>query len=266
MLDANNSKEGVFEIQNVQDGRGSYNTRGNGFIRWCSPRKINLIQTDTRDQDGLDFGWGWWCPTDFLVNSYEEGDPRYKATVLEESDSILCSVSSDGGIAWRSPNYNVLRSGTGLYRNSRKYECSYEEYWQSSQTWGDGPINMKVLRYADVVLFAAEANLELGNQSKALEYINMVRKRARMSGETNKPEDLSSVTKNDIVNERLVELAMEGHRFFDLVRWNLGDQYLNHELADGDQISFVKGKHEFFPIPDKEIIISKGILEQNPGY
>ena len=265
MKDANNSPEGVFEIQNVQDGRGSYNTRGEGLIRWCAPRKVNLLVNNTAD--GYDYGWGWWCPTDFLVNSYEEGDPRYKATVIEETDSLLIYVSADGaGVAKRTPNYSILRDGTGLHRNSHKYECSYEEFWQSSQTWGDGPIDLKIIRYADVVLFAAEANFEAGNQSKALEYINMVRKRARMSGNTGKPEDLTSLTHDDIVHERLVELAMEGHRFFDLVRWNLADKYLNHTLADGDQITFVPGKHEFYPIPDSEITLSKGSLEQNPGW
>jgi hypothetical protein len=265
MLAANNSPEGVFEIQNVQDGLGSYDTRGEGLVRWCAPRKINPIKSTS--VDGLDYGWGWWCPSDFLVNSFTAGDPRYNATVMTEGDSVLCNVQADGGVAWRKVNFNVLKNNTGVHRNSRKYECSYEEFWKSSLTWGDGPIDIKIIRYADVVLFAAEAYFESGNLEKAKEYVNMVRKRARMSGDTGKPEDITtSITHDDIVKERLVELGCEGHRFFDLVRWKLANQYLNHTLSDGSNVEFVEGKHEFFPIPDTEIGLTKGALKQYPGW
>ncbi len=262
MLDGDNSAESVFEVQNAQDGRQWWDTRGEGLVRWCAPRVIERND----NQNHVDYGWGWWCPTDFLVNSYEAGDPRYKATVMEDGDSVLCNVAQDGGVAWRKVNYDLLKEGTGLHRSTRKYECSYDEFWKSSLGWSDGPINIKLMRYADVVLFAAEANFELGNQAKAVQYVNMVRTRARMSGDTGVPADLTSVTHDDIVHERLVELALEGHRFFDLVRWNLASKYLNHTLADGDQVEFVVGKHEFYPIPAQEIGITKGVLQQYPAW
>lgn len=262
MLAADNSDESVFEIQNAQDGRVWWDTRGEGLVRWCAPRVIKRLDGGA----DMDYGWGWWCPTDFLVNSYETGDPRYKATVMEETDSVLTNVGSDGGLQWRAPSFDILEEGTGLKRATRKYECSYDEFWRGSLGWSDGPINVKLMRFADVVLWAAEANFEAGNTPKALDFINMVRTRARMSGNTGIPANLTSITHNDIVQERLVELALEGHRFFDLVRWNMAKDYLDHTLADGDVIDFIEGKHEFFPLPAQEIGVTKGVLQQYPGW
>jgi len=264
MLAGNNSKESVFEIQNTQDGQAWFYTRGTALCRWTAPRKLNTIYSETTD--GVDYGWGWWSPAKALTSAYETGDPRYKATVMTEGDSVLCNVASDKGVAWRTVNFNILKAATGLNTLSRKYECSYEEYWKNSKGWQDGPIHVKLIRYADVVLFAAEAEFEMGNTDKALEYINMVRTRARMSGDTGSPANLTSISHDDIVHERLVELGCEGHRFFDLVRWNLATKYLNHTLADGDEIVFVPGKHEFFPIPEQQIGLSNGVLKQYSGW
>jgi len=265
MFPGNNSMESVFSIQNFQDGQEWFNTRGTALVRWTAPRKINMLKNAT--EDGADYGWGWWCPAKALTSAYETGDPRYKATVMTEGDSIYCNFASDGGgTTWRTVNFNILKAGTGLTTNLRKYECSYDEYWLNSKGWQDGPLNVKLIRYADVVLFASEAYLEMGNTSKSLEYINMVRTRARMSGDTGTPANLTSVTHDEIVHERLVELGCEGHRFFDLIRWNLGEKYMNHTLADGSSVEFIKGKHEFFPIPNAQITLSNGILKQYPAW
>jgi hypothetical protein len=265
MVPGNNSSEGVFEIQNSQDGQNWFDTRGTALCRWTAPRKIREITNPT--QDGVDFGWGWWSPSNFLANSYEPGDPRKTATILTEEDSILCSIASDGGVAWRHVNFNILKAATGIDKLLRKYECSYYEYWEKSLGWQDGPIHVKLMRYADVVLWAAEAALESGNNDKALQYINWIRTRARMSGNSGVPADLTgTITHDQIVKERLVELGCEGHRFFDLVRWNLGPTYLNHTLADGDVIIYESPKHDFFPIPDKEIALSGNKLKQYPGW
>lgn len=113
--------------------------------------------------------------------------------------------------------------------------------------------NWRLIRYADVLLMAAEASLN-SNPGNALDYINRVRDRA------NAPL-LTAVTFDDIVHERQAELALEGTRFWDLVRWELADQ----ELSD---LGFIKGKHELFPIPKAEIENNPGIgiEDQNPGY
>jgi len=119
-------------------------------------------------------------------------------------------------------------------------------------------------------LMAAEAAIKTGDDPKALDYVNQVRTRARMSGETGYPLDLTTVSFADIVHERRLEFACESNRFFDLVRWNLAYDFINNtSLASmGDEfiLNFVKGKHEFFPIPLSEIQISKGALQQYEGW
>jgi starch-binding outer membrane protein, SusD/RagB family len=265
MVAGNNSSEAVFEIQNAQDGLNWFDTRGTALVQWCTARKISPVPGSPGN--GADFGWGWWCPSNFLISQYEPGDPRLKATVMTDQDSINCYKDNGDKLVWGYPNYTVLKGQTGLAQGSRKYECSYDEFWKKTKIWEDGPIHVKLIRYADVILFAAEAAFEQGKTGvgagEAGYYLNMVRTRARNSGSTSSPANYTgAVTHDNIVHERLIELACEGHRFFDLVRWNLADQYLNTTLADGSTVEFIKGKNEFFPIPDKEIVLSNGVLTQ----
>jgi hypothetical protein len=106
------------------------------------------------------------------------------------------------------------------------------------------------MRYADVLLMAAEAHYQLGNTSTAQVLVNQVRTRAGIQGIT-----VNSIDK--IYRERRFELSGEGLRFFDLVR--TGQAATN---IDG----FVAGKHELFPIPQVEIDLTGGNWSQNPGY
>jgi hypothetical protein len=125
-------------------------------------------------------------------------------------------------------------------------------------------MNVRLLRYADVVLLYAEAANETGNATEALAKLEMVRKRARGANNAILPE--VTVTDKDqlrniIRHERRIELAMEHERFFDLVRWGIAGPALQ---AAGK--NFVTGKHELLPIPQTQIDISKGVLTQNFGY
>ena len=266
---ANNSKAEVFSIQSRQDGLSWFYSRGTSLIRWCAPRSVNAPDGSITDQVP---GWGWWCPTDFIVNAFAEetgnpsDDPRYKATVMEDTDSLLYLNGTQQ--VWVTPNFDQLRAGTGVHRAQRKYECSPDEYWANTTSWKEGPTNVKMIRYADVILWNAEAYLELGDNANALKYINMVRERARASGHTGHPLDLNkTLTHEDIEHERLIELGLEGHRYFDIIRWGLGPKYLNHDLSDGDHIEFQPGR-EFYPLPASEVQLSKGKLKQYPssGY
>lgn len=112
--------------------------------------------------------------------------------------------------------------------------------------------NWRLIRYADVLLMAAEANFKLNNTGLALEQLNKVRKRAKATL-------LTAITFEDIVKERQIELAFEGSRFFDLVRWGKAET----ELKD---LGFKKDKHEHFPIPLDEMNSNTLIGSQNPGY
>jgi len=125
-----------------------------------------------------------------------------------------------------------------------------------------GWMNQRVIRYADVLLMAAEAANEIGgpeNEADAVKWINMIRKRAR--GTTTTLPDVTFTDKDTfrtvIKKERRAELAMEGERFFDLVRWN-------------DALAVLGGsgytnKHRFYPIPQAALDFNPQLV-QNPEW
>ncbi|MGZ5212029.1 MAG: RagB/SusD family nutrient uptake outer membrane protein, partial [Kaistella sp.] len=115
--------------------------------------------------------------------------------------------------------------------------------------------NIKFLRYADVLLMAAEAANELGQISTATTYVNMIRSRAGLGNTT----ALNQGTMRDAIkHERRVEFAMESERFYDLVRW--GDA--NTVLAPFGYAD----RNRYFPIPQEAIDKAQGVLKQNPNY
>ena len=115
------------------------------------------------------------------------------------------------------------------------------------------PLNHKVIRFADVLLMAAEASNRTGNDAKALQYVNRVRTRAKLAPLTSTGNQLYE----DILKERRLELAGEGHRFFDLVRTKKAATTIK---------GFVANKHELFPLPQVEIDLTGAGWQQNPGY
>ena len=128
----------------------------------------------------------------------------------------------------------------------------------------NGPGNLRILRYADILLLAAEAQNEINNPGKALEYLNMVRARARGTNNFILPDVTTTVQselRERIYAERRVELAMEQHRWFDLARWGRIDE----EMAPLKP-NFTPGKNTLLPVPQTEIDLSGGLMMQNPGY
>lgn len=143
------------------------------------------------------------------------------------------------------------------------------------------------IRYADVLLFKAEALIQLGRFNEALPIINEIRTRASASATLPMNAGASDIYKigtyasfpnkeyalKALKFERRIEFAMEGWRFFDLVRWGEAESTLNAYLDKekkkraylGDAF-FTSGRDEYFPIPQKEIDFTKGLYEQNPGY
>ena len=161
----------------------------------------------------------------------------------------------------------------------------------SSWTRGYALMNYTIIRFADVLLMAAEAEIEAGSLIKALEYINQVRSRAANTSHWVKNPDGSNAANYEIALydsfpskefatkalriERKLELSGEGHRFFDLVRWGIAADELNKYLAYESQFlvtkfggaSFKAGINEYYPIPQTQIDIQGGdVLSQNPGY
>ncbi|GAB3513474.1 RagB/SusD family nutrient uptake outer membrane protein [Spirosoma knui] len=230
-----NGPESVFEIQ----GRGTTPNRGvQGYF-------------ESQGARGGTTGWGWGfnTPTEDLSRFYEAGDTRRSATIIERGDTLWDGqvVSADV----ENPRYNYKAYV------SRTKETYNGNTWETNK-------NIRVLRYAEVLLMNAEAANELGQSAKAVTSLNLVRARARGA----QTGVLPNVTATDqttlrqaIWRERRAELAFEHDRYFDLVRQGRAAEVLR---AHGK--NFVAGKHEVFPIPQPQIQLSGGQLTQNPGY
>jgi hypothetical protein len=279
----NNSKEAVFDIQCEYLGLGWLATRGSAICWWTGARWI-FNQAGTAGEAGY---WGFNIPSasilaefnqeqrhagDPLLGSLTPADPRFNTTIHKDTiggnDSINIGVAKKATWLKICYNYSPTQFNPTLMYQA-KYECSYEEFVGKGASWAESPFNFRMIRYADIVLVAAEAAIMAGDNAKALTYINMVRKRARMCGPSGNtvPEDLTgSVTMDQLRHERRLELAMEGYRFFDLVRWNLATPYLSNKvLASGYTVNFTSPKNDFYPIPQTEVNTNPNLL-QYPGW
>ncbi len=162
----------------------------------------------------------------------------------------------------------------------------------SSWTNGYTAINFNIISFADVILMAAEAEIEVGSLEKARTYINQIRTRASNPAAFIKMSDgkpaanykISLYTtpfagqdaaRTVVRFERKLELSGEGHRFFDLVRWGIAAPTINAFLAYESKLlpgtygggTFTAGKNEYMPIPQTQIDIQgKDVLKQNPNY
>jgi starch-binding outer membrane protein, SusD/RagB family len=253
-----NSTESIYEIQDIIDGKGWAAARGNAICQYSAARRII-------GADGNPTNSGYWgldLPADGLVNEFEPGDPRLRAGIAIEGNGD--SIEIAGGERYL---ISYDKSVTKTYNT--KYESSAAEFKDVPNTpWHAAPMNIKLIRYADVLLIAAEAAMEMGQNDKALQYINEVRTRARLCGDTGNtvPADLTgTVTREDIIHERRVELYLEGHRYFDLVRWNLATQFLNHFTEDGYEVIFESPKNDFMPLPQDELNANPN-LHQYEGW
>ncbi|MEK8179793.1 RagB/SusD family nutrient uptake outer membrane protein [Flavobacterium buctense] len=186
-----------------------------------------------------DLGWGFNTPSLNLTNSYQVGDLRKGAAIL-----FVPSILWDGFSAptsWNNPRYNY-----------KAYQSPIAEPWNGDK--GNTAKNLRILKYSDILLIRAEAAFQLGLTDEAKDRVNELRVRAGL-------EELTSVTLPIILNERRWEMAMEHDRWFDLVRTGQAQSAM---ALDGK--TFIPGKHELFPIPSDQIVISGGRLVQNPGY
>ncbi|MCX6281357.1 MAG: RagB/SusD family nutrient uptake outer membrane protein [Bacteroidetes bacterium] len=240
-VNGNNGKESVFEVGALQ-----YEGTEVGGDQYANTQGVR--GTPNR-------GWGFNRPTPDLTGSFEIGDPRLKGTVINLKDTIDGIVILGDGT---TPD--VTRDSTGKII---EVQCYNRKVWvpgdNTATQWGH---HRRLMRYADVLLMAAEALNENNKPSDALVYLNMVRARARQ-GQSGILPDIITTSQSDlrdiIFNERRHELAMEGWRFWDLVR-------TGRAAAALGPLGFISGTHEHLPIPQSEIDISQGSLAQNPGY
>ncbi len=193
-------------------------------------------------------GWGFNRPSDDLVSEYEAGDPRRQATII-----YVGEVLPDGSTIVED-NPEVL--------NERYNQKAWVPAHSGLQD--NGPGNIRILRYSDILLLGAEAYNEENNPVKALEYLNMVRTRARGSNNFILPNVTTmdkAELRESIYHERRVELAMEQNRWFDLARWGR-----LAEVMSLVQPNFVASKHVLLPLPQSEVDLTGGTLVQNNGY
>lgn len=200
-----------------------------------------------RQYEGPIYGDGnsYNLPTADLYNFFDNNDPRKDITVLD-IEAFKAAQTDPSSVSYATG----AGGHTGYYNNKyikRKSELGLPDDDLTS------PLNYKVIRYADVLLMAAEAHAQLGAEQQARDLVNLVRNRVGMG------DIMSSGTQllDDIYRERRLELSGEGHRFFDLVR-------TGRAAAEID--NFVAGKHELFPIPQVEIDLAGGRWQQNSGY
>ena len=242
--DNENNIESVFEVQYSDVDGGSFDCfqclEGNYSVYFNGPRGFF-------DSTGkFDAGYSFNVVTQDAVDAFEAGDLRYETSILDINQYIADNPGSS-----YDPTAGYEQTG---YFN-RKYIARTGDL-----NIGDAaltnPDNYRAIRYADVLLMAAEAlNRKASpDPTMAKVYLNQVRTRAMLPNITTSGANLT----NDIYKERRVELLGEGHRFFDLVRT---------DRAEGTIPGFSKAKgHELFPIPIEEINLSGGRWEQNPGY
>ena len=257
-----NGRESVFEIQYVEEATSDYG--GEGYTRGT----MTTILQRSRSSAFGEAGWGYDRPTQNLYNEYEAGDARRDETILVPTDEQIETPAQEIYCGDRMLNrkYAMYNDGTngGIYKLAHATRS---------------PKNNIQIRYADVLLMYAEACCESGDLPSAKSALKEVRNRAGLSqfpytaviqGQTVTFNDNQEDLRKAIRHERRVELAMEGHRWFDLTRWGIAketmDTYMAGETEEAKELygTFQKGKHELFPIPSKEIDLSG--IEQNPNW
>jgi len=309
------ANDGTNTIDNANTG-GMLNFPYNSPFRCCgfyqpSLDLANSFQTDANGLPLVDTYNGTTLKNDMGVKSdaayTPDGsaplDPRIDWTVGRRGIPFL-DWGNHPGQAWiRDQGY----AGPYSPKKNMYYQATQDKY-SDQHSWAPGTaINVQIIRFADVLLMAAEAEAQAGSLEKAQEYVNKVRARAAkpvswvytyadptkpMGGYTTTPAGNYKIAVypagsfagkgkdgalKAIYFERKIELAMEGHRFFDLSRWGIAEQTLNAYVAFESKITpdvsggkFIKSRNEYFPIPQTQIDLStrNGVssLKQNPGY
>jgi hypothetical protein len=236
-----NNIESVFEVQYSE-------LEGAGFgCLQCSEGNIAVGFSGIRNYEGPDFssGFSFNVPTQEAYDAFAIDDPRRDIAIL----------NIDAWAAQTGATFGTGFEHTGFF--NRKYIPRKRSADAQADLNLTNPNNYRAIRFADVLLMAAEALNRGGiSDARAQQYLNRVRRRG--FGDMN--HDITSTgaaLTNAIYNERRIELVGEGHRFFDLVRTGRAAQEIN---------GFMAGKHELFPIPDIEIQLAGNRWDQNPGY
>lgn len=242
-----NNSESVFEVQYTDAEGASFD------CLQCSEGNVAVGFNGIRNYNGplFDSGYSFNVPTQTSYDAYEVGDNRRDVAILNIVTWAAANASYNNGAG---VTYGTGYKHTGFF--NRKYLPRKGDLNIGDQNLTN-PNNYRAIRYADVLLMAAEANNRGGiDDAKARLYLNQVRRRA--FGDTNHDISATGAALTDFIYaERRLELMGEGHRFFDLVRTGKAAQAISN---------FTTGKNELFPLPIEEIQFSNGNWQQNPGY
>lgn len=227
-----NTPESIFEVQHATGG-GGWNDSNEGS--WMSG-------WNSATQASVNFGFGGGAqPNEDFVSAIEAGDERGEFIIVRDGDDYF-GVPFDASTS-------TTEFGLRKYIFPRELE----------QVSADSEINFHIIRYADLLLMYAEALNEVngGPSQEAYDAINAVRNRAGL------PDLATGMSKEEffraIVQERRVELFLEAHRTWDLIRWGLAGEVLTP--ING----FIVGRHERLPVPQTELD-SNPLMEQHPAY
>lgn len=252
--------ESIFEVVYAPSG-GAYN--------WGGDSDGQAIQEETvRTQEYSAVGWRNLIPSDKILNAYErmsngdaKDDPRYDFSYYLEGETF------NNGESVLTPDR--VQGNTSIV-DGVEQKVSWQKYsilYKLDAGFATSAINQRIMRYADVLLMLAECENELGNQARAIELVNQVRARASVDmppiPTANIPASNQDEVRKAIQHERMVELAGEQIRNFDIIRWR------KHGKLDSEPISyFIANKHELLPIPQSEIDNNPNLsqADQNPGY
>ncbi len=264
-VDANNCCESMFELQMRNDAEQGWNQMTMTYLMsgWRTDKLNYAGQAANEIATGT---YGFLNPKKDLYDAFvkEEGADGYRLnSTIRTYDQM-----QKYGISVQPGAYLYGNEGYFMWKNrSLKSDCIMDaSYFQALQY-----INLRVMRYAEVLLMAAEANFQAGKKDKALTYVNMIRTRAKVA-------PLTSVTLDDIKNEKRLELCIEGCRYQDLIRWGDAKTVLAKQGAQipsltsngvewtykNDTYGF-KDKNMLLPIPLKETELNPN-MKQNEGW
>jgi hypothetical protein len=261
----NNNCESMFELQKRYDTEQMWNQMDMVYIMqgWRSDKLKYKGEAATILATGT---YGFLNPRKSLYDAFVawEGADGYRLrkSVLTYDQIVDFGASISGS--------NAVYGNEGYFfwkNQSLKEDCVTDmSFFQAGQF-----IDLKIMRYAEVLLMAAEAQLQAGNSAKALDYINQIRTRAQ-------EEPLSAVTLNDIKTEKRLELCCEAIRYQDLVRWGDAKSVMGNQgkevpafTTSGIQWNWqntvygFQDKHMLLPIPLKELELNPN-MQQNPGW
>lgn len=258
------SCESLFETNYVYDPNNALGIMSDMiwvYMHW----RGDMLTFEEPEQIYSHGGWGFFNPTKEAYDAFVAMNDTYR---------LNCSMKTyeqmkEMGISVRN-SLAYMPDNAGLFSwKYRVYEADVINFW-----WLRNPNNPRAMRFAEVLLMAAEACLESGDSSNALAYLNRVRQRAQLPA-------LTAVTLDDIKKEKQCELWMEGCRYQDLIRWGdaarvlstrgqvrpalLPDGTVKWDLQQNASAGFKTGKHELLPFPATEMNVNRN-MKQNPGW